>query len=364
MTGRERMTNILNGKPTDRVSWTTISDGITRANMPDDYKNIPILDFYRKIGCDIFQFGPYGLPSEIGWLEPYRIESDITDSYESLPDGSYSHIRSLGKDSITSSSKSGHPTKYPIVTVRDLELYYEMVRTWRIFVSDDGFLERCARCEEAIGQDGIYTPTFSPSPVQQLIEIECGLENFYHLLADEPQLMERTIDAMFEICRQKYEIMAEKAPFEAFIPVENTSTRLISPTLYRKYSLPHIREFCSIMHRHGKKAIIHMCGHLYNLLHEFKETGMDGIHAVTPPPLGDCPFDSAFDVLGEDLIIIGVLDGFQSPNATAEDIRNCVFETITPRIRSSNFILAIGTDGLQTDLWRIEVVRDAVEEMG
>jgi len=34
MTGRERLNNIINSKPTDRISWTTIADDTTRSNMP------------------------------------------------------------------------------------------------------------------------------------------------------------------------------------------------------------------------------------------------------------------------------------------------------------------------------------------
>lgn len=365
MDGRQRMINIMQGKPTDRVSWTTISDDITRADMPEEYKNIPILDFYRKIGCDILQFGPYGLPENAAPQEPFEIASGVSESYKVLEDGAFVHLRSFQGSSLSSVSKTGHPFRHPVSTARELKLLLEMTESYSVTPRDAGYLESCARCDGAIGGDGIYVPTFSPSPVQQLIEYECGVEGFYNLLADEPELMERVIDALFAVTLRKYEIMAEKSPFIAAIPVENTSTALISPKLYRKYSLPHMRAFSDVMHKYGKKAIIHMCGHVYHLLDSLKETDLDGIHALTTPPIGDCPFEAALDALGDDLIIIGGLDGtvFHSPYANAEDIRDCINKTLTPRIRNSNFILGIGTDGLRTDLWRISAVRDALEDM-
>ena len=212
----------------------------------------------------------------------------------------------------------------------------------------------------------MFAQTLFPSPVQMLIENECGSENFYYLLQDEPELMGRLIDAMYAKRRIEYEITAQKSPFQLAIPVENTSTTLISPDIYRKYSMPHITEYASIMHRNGKKAIIHMCGLLKNLLPSLKETGIDGIHALTEPTVGDCRFEEALDALGDDLIIIGVLSPtvFQGPSATEAQIRLCVKNTLTDRIRRSRFILWPAIDGLPTPVWRLKAVRDAVEAYG
>ena len=368
MNGKQRITNIIQGKPVDRIPWTTLSDDITRTDMDDGYKNIPILDFYRKIGADILQFGNYGLPDSLHVSEPFKVVSDsVTSKWEHFQDGSVVHSRSFGGKSLKAAYKKSHPIKYPVETAEDMALLLEMTESYRVLPLGDyaDYANRCSRCEAAIGQDGIYIPTLPPSPVQQLIEYECGLENFYYMLAEKTELTERVIDAMFAVNKRQYEITAEKSPFMAVIPVENTSTTLTSPKIYQKYSMPHIRAFSDIMHERGKKAIIHMCGHLHHLLGELKETGLDGIHALTPPTVGDCPFDTALDVLGEDLIIIGVLDSaiFHDPRANEESIRNCVMETITPRIRKSNFMLAIGTDGLKTDLWRLAAVREAMEKL-
>lgn len=99
--------------------------------------------------------------------------------------------------------------------------------------------------------------------------------------------------AMQACCRQEYEIVARRTPAEAVILVENTSSNLTSPAVYRKYSLPQVRDFVAATQRHGKKAILHMCGRLKDLLPEIRETGLDGIHGLTPPPFGDTTFQEA-----------------------------------------------------------------------
>jgi hypothetical protein len=366
MNGRERITNILHGKETDRVAWTTISDDMTRNGMPAEYKDVPILDFYRKIGCDIIQFGPYGMPEHSKPKYPFEIISNLLETTETRQDGSYAHQRELRGHRLTQVVKNGHPIKYPVETKTDLSVLLEMWEACQINPVTDGCGESFDLTDKEVGEDGLFAPTLLPSPVQQLIENECGPENFYYLLNDYPALMEQTIGVMYGIRRIEYQFMAEKTPFELIIPVENTSTSLISPAIYREYTLPHMREYADIMHRSGKKAVIHMCGHLKNLLNEFKDADIDGIHALTTPTIGDCTYEAALDVLGDELIIIGVLDPtvFQNPYATAGEIRACVKRILTPRIKASNFILWPATDGLRTDLWRLQAVRDAIDEYG
>jgi len=72
--------------------------------------------------------------------------------------------------------------------------------------------------------------------------------------------------------------------------------------------MPHQRDFVEAMHKAGKPAILHMCGHVLALLDLIRETGCDGIHALTPPPTGNTPWEKALDVIDEDLVIIGCLD--------------------------------------------------------
>jgi len=366
MNGKERLINILHGKPTNGVSWTTIADDITRQNMPLEYSKIPIHDFYKKIGCDILQFGGYSMPDGVSVEHPYKIENGYIGGSCSLPDGSFEYSRELGGKKLINIVKNGHPVKYPVQTKEDLELLLSIWQSTRLIrYNDEETLNSCEKSydkiNETIGNGGIYAPTLNPSPVQNLLENECGVENFYELIYSYPDLMKNVIDTMFETRREEYRALAETSPFECIIPIENTSTALISPTIYREFSLLHMREFSEIMHKNGKKAVVHMCGHLLNLLPELKETGIDGIHTLTSPPIGDCPFETALDVLGENLIIIGTLDGtvFQSVSATAEDIKRCVENTLTPRIKASNFILLAVADGIPTDVWRFEAVRDA-----
>jgi uroporphyrinogen-III decarboxylase len=179
--------------------------------------------------------------------------------------------------------------------------------------------------------------------------------------------VEELLDIMHARRMEEYEIVARRADVLALIPVENTSTTLISPALYRRLSLPQMRDFMTVAHRHGRKAILHMCGLLKGLVAPLRETGLDGINGLTPPTVGDLPFEAALDGFGPDLVIWGgILDGtvFNAPNATREDIRAALDRTFTPRVRQSRFLLWAPADGLPVPVERFFAVRDWMDENG
>ena len=74
-TGRERLHRILNRQPVDRLSWTTLVDDVTRSGMPEEVRRLGPIEFYRSIGCDILQFGNYGLSADLAVPQPSRLIS-------------------------------------------------------------------------------------------------------------------------------------------------------------------------------------------------------------------------------------------------------------------------------------------------
>jgi len=367
MTGRERLNNIINSKPTDRISWTTIADDTTRSNMPKKLKEMPLLDFYRYIGCDILQFGNYGLQESAQVKYPCNLVIPELEHEEYIDSSGVRVIKRKSQwGELTSALKNFHPVKYPVESIEGINILKHIWLNSYYKKIDDNKNGSYQKNIKEIGESGIYVPTIEPSPVQLLLEYEMGVENFYYLLHDYPEEVEELIAIIHKCRMQQYRIIASTMPYDMIIPVENTSTALISPDLYRKYSMPHIRDFVNIMHEHGKKAVIHMCGHLNNLLMDIKETGLDGIHALTPKPIGNTDFERALDVLGEKLIIVGCLDStvFQKKDVTTREIWGYMDKTITPRLRSANFILWAVADGIPTSIERFLAVREWIEKNG
>lgn len=367
MTGTERLRKIFKGQPVDRIAWTTIADPVTRSIMPENIRQMQLLDFYRHIGCDIFQFGNYGMPEGSEAKYPYEYLRPPMEVTERIDENEV-YTKCIGTEwgNLTSVFRKGHPIKYPVQTLEDLRVFRRIMENTRVVLDSEGCLESSELVKTAIGEDGIFVPTIGPSPVQRLLELEMGTEGFYYLLYDHEEEVAGLIEVMHEVQKQEYRYIAEKMPFDLCIPVENTSTTYISPDIYRKYSLKHIKDFVDIMHSGGKKAVIHMCGLLYHLLDEIRETGLDGIHALTPPPIGDVSYEHVLDTLGEDLIIIGCMDSavFQKTQVTKAEIEDWLNMTFTSRIRKSNFILWPVADGLPTEVDRFYAIKEWMEKNG
>jgi hypothetical protein len=237
MTGKERLSCILHKQPTDRIPWCTLADDITRGVMPPEIRDMPILDFYRYIGSDIACFGNYGLPDELQVKSPCRlIQPDVTLESEPRPDGSTVNTTRSPWGTLTATFIRGHPIRHPVETIDDLRVLktiwlhsqYEEIGS----EAEDSY----ARLIAALGDDGIFVYTLGPSPMQALLEYDMGLVNAYALLADYPEEFSELLAIMHGRRMQEYEICARRMPCEAFTPVENTSTTLISPDIYEKYS--------------------------------------------------------------------------------------------------------------------------------
>jgi uroporphyrinogen-III decarboxylase len=219
------------------------------------------------------------------------------------------------------------------------------------------------RINEIIADDGITTRFWGPSTIPRLLENDMGTENFYYLLWDYPREMEALINTIHERELKAFEILT-LGPCDVIILCENTSTFYISPEIYRKYNGPHVRDFVDIVHAAGKTAIIHMCGHVKNILDQIKNTGLDGIHGLTPSPTGDTPWELALDVLGEEQIIIGVLDPTIFLLGLVEEIASALDALYTPRLRRANFILWPAADGISVPVERFQAVADWMNRNG
>lgn len=365
MTNRERLLAILNKQPVDMPCWTTLIDAKTRSEMPDNIRNMPHIDFYRHIGCSVLQLGPYGLEMQNKALPPYRFTSPgVIERQETGSDGSIRIIREMDSGILTVEYKDGHPTKYPVQTIVDVrllkklwldssyELNTESVGTYYDLISDE------------IGDSGVYAKAMLPSPVQLLIENEMGLETFYYMLQDYTSEMEELLEIMHSRRKREYEIVSKYSQADVIIPIENTSSLMTSPAIFRKYSGPHLKDYTEIVHNNNKKMVIHMCGHLKDLLDDIAEIGVDGINGLTPPSVGNTSFEVALDALGEDFIILGGIfppEVFHNPNASKHDIVMKLDEIYTPRMRKANFLLWVATDGLPTSQEKFSIINEWFE---
>ncbi len=358
MTPKERITSILKKKPHDCLSWTALIDNNTLDLLPEHLKGNYGIDFYKHIKCDILLLDGWNTPyvfrsPELKWspkvsIETYKDSEKVIRNI-STPEGTLTAV----------CGKNGHPLKYMVDCLEAVRIYTVMWEQAEFVRHDDG--ETLKKLENLVDENGVITRFWGPSTIPRLLEMDMGTVNFYYLLHDYPDEMKRLIDTMHRKELDAFRILAE-GPCSCVILVENTSTYYISPKIYQQFNMPHQQEFVKIIKNAGKTAILHMCGHVRNILHLIKETGCDGIHALTPPPTGDTPWELALDILGEDTIIISALDPSVFLLNKIQDIPPALDLLITERLKKANFILGVFADGISVEPERFYAISQWVEK--
>ncbi|MEI8063634.1 MAG: uroporphyrinogen decarboxylase family protein [Verrucomicrobiota bacterium] len=359
MTGRERLNAVLRKQPKDRLPWTTIVDDASLALLPAEQRSRGGIDFYKHLGCDIFLLN--------GWNTPHNFQSPehrwpATVEVVEQRDGDRTTILyKTPKGVLTAILEKLHPVKYPVDSLEAVQIYREMWEGSSFVAHDDSAV--LASVDSLIGDHGVVTRFWGPSTIPRLLEENMGVENFYYLLADHPAEVHGLIETIHQREVEAFKILAD-GPCDSVTLVENTSTYYISPEIYRKYNMPHQREFVDMVKSKGKTAILHMCGHVHGILDLIKETNCDGIHALTPPPTGNTPWEDALDVLGKDLIIIGCLEPTIFAAGEISRIPAALDALMTPRLREANFVLCAGADGLAIPPARFQAVAEWFQKNG
>ena len=91
---------------------------------------------------------------------------------------------------------------------------------------------------------------------------------------------------------------------------------------------------------------------------------MHGIDCLTPPPVGDCPFEYAFKAMPDDFFCIGRFNSTLWYNRSREEILANLASILPHQIYQEHaFYLAVTEDGLKNvNLDTVRLVRDCIQE--
>lgn len=240
----------------------------------------------------------------------------------------------------------------------------EDVRAYHLIYEDAVYTPRYDYVQSriaAMGEAGLYTIFAPPTPLLDLIMFQIRLPNVYFFLEDHPQEMEALLGAMHRRNCEYYEVAAA-GPGEVVRSFEDTSTTLISPELYRRYCLRQLQDYRDICHARGKLFVPHMCGLLKGVLPELAETAVDGIEAITPPPLGDCPIGLAREKLGPAVTLIGGLDPTQFVGATLDKTRAMLRDYLSQIGDGRRMVLGHEEIHIKADFESVRVIPELIEE--
>ena len=282
MTSRQRLLAAYRREAVDRLPfWAKVTNETWRRNQPDEVRrmsNVELLDYIHADGL-------FHAPRCVEISTPRAQRTETTEGsvrtiVTETPDGDL--VERWSTDATTGSV---HPTEFPVKTVEDLKrfrwLYERQVRPSQPQIAD------ARRQADRIGQRGITMCSWGTSPLMHLIEHVIGPAETVFFLTDHPDETDELIDAMHRANVELVQCVAEHAPADAIVSVENTSTSLLSPWLFEKYCHSHLCEYGRIIAAEGKMHELHMCGLLKALLERIDTIPASSIEAFTSPPLAN-----------------------------------------------------------------------------
>lgn len=308
MTNRERLLNILDGQPTDRVPiWLLFP--YHDCDFYADVRNNPCYTdiFEASKTCAIMLDRR---PVNLCVFTP-----DVRITHEQVTENGGRIDRKIiawkGEslcEEITSRA-DGTTVKRAIHTEQDLELFCSLP------INTDEALIR-QELDEWLPQLRQETAEFPLEYGAMMIDAGEPINDLYHnanLLEfpiwslTQADQVKTFLDAQFERLNIVYTYLLEHDVADVYFMVgsELASPPMVSRKTFQNWIVPYARDLIALIHSYGKKVIQHYHGQIKTILPDFLTMAPDGLHTIEAPPVGNCTFTEAFDIVGDNMTLIG-----------------------------------------------------------
>lgn len=323
--------------------------------LPEPYEGMTLPQIYRHLGCSnrIYSFNACFRSTEDPSV--HGITNNINDTdYEVIIETPVGKQKAFYRKSLNSPWHK--PIKRIIASEEEMK-----VATWREFRRKWSWdQERYDRlCEEwaGLGAPTMYMPRVT---VQKLFIDEMGVQDAIYALTDYPDTCKAYFDALEYNHEQLIEVINE-SPIQIINFGDNVHSGTLPPKLFEKYVLPVYQRRSELLHSAGKFVHAHWDGDCKPLLPYAKETGMDGIEAITPIPQGDVTLEETKEGLGDMFLIDGIPAIYFETTFSEETLIECTKRCI--ELFAPNLILGISDEiASDGDIERIRIVGQVVDD--
>lgn len=323
--------------------------------LPEPYEGMSLPEIYRSLGCSarLYEFNSCFRRIEHESVRTSERDLDETDTKIVIdtPVG-----RQIAVHRRSPRSSYLFHVKWEVESEEELR-----VAAWREEnCSWEWDQERFDDLRKELGDLGapvIYMPRMN---VQSLYIEKMGVEKGVFAIHDWQDTVEAYFRALHE-CHERLIDLINESPIEMINFGENIHAGTLSPPLFEKYHLPECRHRCDRLHAAGKFVYSHWDGDCGPLLPHARETGLDGIEAITPKPQGDVTIEEIKEALGDRIYLIDGIPAVYFDTTFPEEVLIECAERII-NLFAPRLVLGISDEISSTgDIERIRIVGSIVE---
>lgn len=352
---------VINGTSNGKIIWQpriiAYFDDREFNNIPFEapYTGMNRYDVYRKIGCSdrLYHFGAAIQPVFDETIKMYTKELNAME-YETRIETPEGILTSVFRRN--TSNPGIYPKKWYVTNEEEMKaLIYLENATHYTF--NKPFYDAMFQEYSDLGLPALYIPRVN---IQKLFHEYMGIEGTFYALQDYPDTVEACFAAMASNQDRYMDVLLE-TPFEWVNYADNIHCGLLPPELFLKYVLPVYQHRNERLQKKGFFTFSHWDGDVKALLPYIKETGLDGIEAITPFPQGDVSLKEAKEHMKDTFLLDGIaalLFNKSYPlDMLKQQVNECI-ELFAPRL-----ILGISDEMSSTgDIERVKIVQEMVDD--
>lgn len=327
--------------------------------LPERFRNLDDIAIYDALRCSPRYLASAGLiqyydspdvQHEKKWLDDTHYADIIR-----IPEGELRTIRQVVKidDKVT----NDRIVEFPVNTPESLRVLTALVKREH-FRAD---IEKFNAAAQRVGHRAEPTLFLGSSGFTDLIKWHCGLLNTYYLLHDHRSMVEEYLEACDERDDRKIDA-ALQLPCRIFNLGDHATNEFTPPPILKRYLLPRWQKISQRMKAHNRFVHTHWDGHSRLILPYLKKTGLHGVEALTPKPMGDITLEEIKAAVG-DMVVLDLIPAILFlPEYSVQEVvefARRVIDMFAPRL-----ILGISDEiSPRGQIEKIEAVSELVDKM-
>lgn len=266
--------------------------------LPERYQGMSLPEIYRDLGCSdrLYQYNAC-----YRRVEDPRVHVTQKDLGERRTETTIE--TPVGKQVAVHQVRQSNPLaltlKWEVTTEEELR-----VATWReehaTYAWDQDAYDALLRDVGDLGAPTMFMPRMN---VQSLYIEKMGTQNGIYAIFEWPEAVTAYFEALGE-CHDRLMEVINAGPIRIINYGENVHSGTLSPDLFLQYHLPECQRRSETLRAAGNFVYSHWDGDCKPLLPYARETGMNGIEAITPVPQGDVTLEEMKEGLGDDLWLL------------------------------------------------------------